>query len=329
MIARAALFALCLLAVPLVSAAQPPTRVPRLGYLSLNVTAGDPRPREAFRQALSDLGYTDGKNLVIEYRDAAGNPERLPALARELVALKVDVILSASGTASALAAKQATTTIPVVFAAVGDPVGERLVASLARPGGNVTGLAVNSPELGSKSLELLKQAIPGATRVALLFKPDAMPEHARKERLNAWEAAARTLGLQLRVLEARAAEDLERAFSDMARGGTDAVTVVATPLFDSHRRRLAELAARHRIPAVYTFKSYVESGGLMSYGPEIPDLFRRAAAYVDKILKGATPGDLPVEEPIKFELVINRKTARTLGLTIPPALLQRADHLIE
>ena len=237
--------------------------------------------------------------------------------------------MTGGGTLGALAAQQATTTIPIVFAAVGDPVGEGLVASLSRPGGNVTGLSTNSPELASKSLELLKQAVPRMTRVALLLKPDAMPDRARKDRLELWDAAARALGVRLQVVEARRPEDLYRAFADMTKARADALTVIATPLFDTERRRLVELAAARRLPAVYTFRSYVEGGGLMSYGPDLPDLFRRAATYVDKILKGAKPGDLPVEQPTKFELAINLKTAKTLGLTIPPALLQRADQVIE
>jgi putative ABC transport system substrate-binding protein len=328
-IARVALLVFGLVALPLGTAAQEATRVPRIGYLSLDLAGGDPRPRQAFLQGLSELGYTEGKNLAIEYRDAAGRPERFAALAAELVVLKVDVIVATGGTAGALAAKRATTTIPVVFPATGDPVGEGLVASLARPGGNVTGLTVNSPELASKSLEILRQIVPGTSRVAMLFKPDAIPEHVRKERVAVWEVAARGLGIQMRVVEARRREDLDGAFSDMVRARADAVTVLATPVFDAERRRIVELAARHRLPAVYTFKYYAEAGGLMSYGPDLVDLFRRTATYVAKLLKGAKPGDLPVEQPIKFELVINLKTAKTLGIAIPASFLQRADQVIE
>jgi len=228
-----------------------------------------------------------------------------------------------------MAAKQATSTIPVVFFAVGDPVTERLVGSFARPGGNVTGLAVNSPELASKSLELLKQMIPGLTRVAMLNKPDATLPAVTEERVKTWGTAARALGMRLQVVEARGPQDFNEAFSAMVRERADALTVVSTPVFDNQRRRLVELAARNRLPAVYTFRPYVDAGGLMSYGPDISDLFRRAATYVDKILKGVKPGDLPVERPTKFELVINLKTAKTLALTIPPSLLQRADRVIE
>ena len=318
-----------LLAAPFAAEAQPSSDIPRIGFLSLNLTAGDTRPREALFQGLRDLGYVEGKNLVIEYRDAQGRPDRFPALAAELAALNVRLILTGGGTLGALAAKRATSTIPVVFGAAGDPVSEGLVASFARPGGNVTGLAVNSPELASKSLELLKQAIPGLSRVALLHKPDAAPPAVTKERLKTWDAAARALSMRLQVVEARGPEDFARAFSDMTRERAGALTVVSTPVFDAAPRRLVELAARNRLPAVYTFRPFADTGGLMSYGPDISDLFRRAATYVDKILKGAKPGDLPVEQPTKFELVINLKTAKALGLTIPPSLLARADQVIE
>jgi len=241
----------------------------------------------------------------------------------------VDVIVATGGTRGALAAKGATTTVPIVFPAVGDPVAEGIVSSLARPGGNITGLAVLSPELIVKSMELLKQAIPRASRVALLIRPDSMPDHALKQRVKTTEVAARTLGMRLQVVEARTPDDFDRAFSDMIKGRADALSVAVTPLFDAHRRRLVDLAARHRLPTVYSFGSYVEVGGLMSYGPEISDLFRRAAGYVDKILKGARPGDLPIEQPTKFELIINLKTAEALGLQIPQSLLLRADRVIQ
>ena len=316
------------LAAPLAAGAQQAARTARIGFLALDMTAPIlSTPREAFLQGLRDLGYVEARNLLIEYRDAKGKPEQFPALAAELVALKVDVIVARGGTLGALAAKQATTTIPVVFGAVGDPVSEGIVASLARPGGNVTGLSLVFPELGAKSLELLKEVVPEVNRVALLLKPDASPD--RKSRLEAAEVAARRLGMRLQVVEARGLEDFDRALSDMTRARAGALAVLATPVFDAHRQRLADLAARNRLPAVYSYRTYVESGGLMSYGPDLRDLFRRAATYVDKILKGAKPGDLPVEQPTKFELVINLKTAKALGLTIPPALLQRADQVIE
>ena len=318
-----------LLAAPLTAEGQQPGRVARIGYLAANLAVADPRTREAFLQGLRDLGYVEGRNLLIEYRDAAGKTERFPALAAELVALKVDVIVAAGGTLAALAAKQATTTLPIVFAAVGNPVAEGLVTSLARPSGNVTGLSLVQQEIVGKSLELLKQAVPEVSRVALLLKPDSMPDRAKKDRLNAADVAARALGVRLQVVEARGPEDFDRAFSDMTRARAGALTVLATPVFDSERRRLVDLAAKNRLPTVYSYRSYVEAGGLMSYGPDLPDSFRRAATYVDKILKGAKPADLPVEQPTKFELVINLKTAKALGLAIPPSLLLRADQVIE
>ena len=316
-------------AAPLAAQAQQTSGTPRIGFLSFNMRSGDSRPREAFRQGLRDLGYIEGENLVIEYRDAGGKTERFPRLAADLAALKVRVIVAGGGTLGATAAKQATSTIPVVFGAVGDPVREGLVTSLARPGGNVTGLSVTSPELATKSLELLKQAVPGLTQVALLLKPDAAPRTVTQERIKSWDASARALSMRLQVVEARGPEDFELAFSDMTQARSGAVTVVSTPVFDAEPRRLVDLVAKHRLPAVYTFKAYVEAGGLMSYGPDISDLFRRAATYVDKILKGAKPGDLPIEQPTKFELVINLKTAKILGLTIPPSLLARADEVID
>jgi putative ABC transport system substrate-binding protein len=315
--------------MPLVAGAKSATKVPRLGYLGLDVVAGDPRFREAFLQRLGDLGYVDGRNIVIEYRDARGDPERFSSLAAELVALDVDVILSTGGTLGALAAKRATSTIPIVFPIVGDPVAEGLVASLARPGGNVTGSSSVSTEMVGKSLELLKRAVPEANRLVFLFKPDAMPEHAKQDRLEEAAAAARALGVQLQVVEARGPEDFDRAFSDMSKAQAEALAVLATPVFDRARLRLIELAAENRLPAVYSYRGYVDAGGLMSYGPSLLDMFRRAAVYVDKILKGAKPADLPVEQPTRFELVINLNTARALGLTIPHSMLLLADEVIE
>jgi putative ABC transport system substrate-binding protein len=314
---------------PVAAEAEQAAKIVRIGYLGFDRAGGDPRMREAFLQGLRDLGYVEGRNLVIEWRDAEGKPERLPALAAELVALKVDVIMTTGGTRGALAAKQATRTVPIVFPVVGDPVAEGLVTSLARPGGNVTGLSAVSPELVGKSLELLKQAVPGVSRVAFLLKPDAMPDRAKKDRLKAADVAARALGVRLQVVEARGPEDFDRAFSAMTRARADALAVLSTPVFDSERRRLVDLAAKNRLPTVYSYRNYVEAGGLMSYGPDLPDLFRRSATYVDKILKGAKPGDLPVEQPTKFELVINLRAAKALGLTIPQSVLARADQVIQ
>jgi putative ABC transport system substrate-binding protein len=307
--------------------AQQAPKVARIGYLAGNLAATPHRP-EAFRQALRDLGYVEGRNVVIEHRDAEGKIERLPALAAELVALKVEVIVAA-GTTAALAAKQATRSVPIVFAAVFDPVTSGLVTSLARPGGNVTGTSTLAPELVGKCLEHLKQAVPGVSRVAVLWQPGAFGERTEKDMLKAAEVAARALGVRLQFVEARGPADFDRAFSDMTRARAGALTVLPSNLFFREHRRLVDLAARNRLPAVYPWKDFVDAGGLMSYGANPTDSSRRAATYVDKILKGANPGDLPVEQPTKFELVINLKTAKALGLTIPPSLLQRADQVIE
>ena len=316
-----------LLAAPLAAEAQQPARIPRIGVLAGNL-ADTPHLVAAFRQGLLDLGYVEGRNIVIEYRDAKGEFKRLPALACELVALKVDVILAA-GTQHVLAAKDATTTIPIVFADVADPVSRGFVSSLARPGGNITGLANLNTDLVGKWLELLKQAVPGVTRVAFLWQPGILPERAEKDVMQRAEAAARTLGVQLQVLEARGPEDFDRAFAEMTRSRIDAVIVWGGVMFIHQRKRIAELAARNRLPSSYPMSEFVDAGGLLSYAPNIADNFRRAAGYVDRILKGAKPADLPVEQAAKLELVINLKTAKALGLTIPPSLLQRADRVVE
>jgi putative ABC transport system substrate-binding protein len=320
-----------LVAAPFAAEAQQVAKIARIGYLATNLEAGaSSQPlREAFRQGLRDLGYVEGRNVVIEYRDAEGKLERLPALAAELVALKVDVIVAAVGTLAALAAKQATRTLPIVFIGAGEPVTSGLVTSLARPGGNVTGLSLLFPELVGKCLELLTQAVPGVTRVAVLWHPGGAGERTDKDNLKAAEAAGRALGVRLQYLEARGPADIDRAFSDMNRARAGALTVLSTPMFGSERRRLVDLAAKNRLPAVYQFREYVDAGALMSYGPNLADLVRRAATYVDKILKGTKPGDLPVEQPTKFEFVINLKTAKALGLTIPQSVLGRADQVIE
>ncbi len=318
----------CGLLAPLATQAQQPTKVARIGFLSLNL-APNPHLHEAFRQGLRDLGYIQGRNIVIEYRDAEGKLERLPTLAAELVALKVDVIVTGGGTPPALAAKQATKTIPIVFASAPDPVTDGLVTSLARPGGNVTGSSNLNPELVGKCLEQLKQAVPGVSRVAVLWQPGVMGERTEKDMLKAAEVAARALGVRLQVVEARGPADVDRAFSDMTGARAGALTVLPSAMFFSERRRLLDLSAKNRLPAVYPQREFVDAGGLMAYGPSLADLFRRAATYVDKILKGAKPADLPVEQPTKFELIINLKTAKSLGLTIPSSLLQRADEVIQ
>jgi putative ABC transport system substrate-binding protein len=312
---------------PLAAEAQQVAKIPRIGYLATNLAGAPPASHEAFLERLRDLGYVEGKNVVIEYRDAEGEDERLPALAADLVALKVDVIVAAAGTLAALAAKQATATLPIVFA-VGNPVTSGLVRSLGQPGGNATGLSAVSQDLVSKWLELLKQAAPRVHRVAFLRQPGALGG-ADEDVLKQADVAARALGVRFQLVEARRPADLDRAFSHMTRARAGALAVLSTPMFSSERRRLVDLAAKHRLPTVFSFRSYVDAGGLMSYGPNLPDLFRRAADYVDRILKGARPADLPVEQPTKFELVLNLKTAKALGLTIPPSLLLRADQVVE
>ena len=316
-----------LLAVPLAAEAQQAAKVPQIGFLALNLAA-NPQLHEAFRQGLRDLGYVEGRNLVIEYRSAEGKAERLPALAAELVALKVDVIVVAGGTLPALTAKQATRTLPVVFIAVPDPVASGLVTSLARPGGNVTGLASVASDLVGKRLDQLKQAVPGVRQVAILWQPGALGERTEKDMLKEADVAARALGVRLQFFEARGLADFDKAFSDMTGARAGALTILPSIMFLNERKRLVDLAAKSRLPAVYPLREFVDAGGLMAYGPNFADLFGRAAIYVDKILKGAKLADLPVEQPTKFDLVINLRTAKALGLTIPQSLLLRADEVI-
>ena len=313
---------------PVAANAQQAAKVARIGYLSTNL-ASSPHHHAAFRQGLRDLGYVEGRNVLIEYRDAEGKVERHPALVAELIALKVDVIIVAGSTLTARTAKQATSTLPIVFIAVGDPVGSGLVTSLARPGGNVTGLSAVSPELVGKCLELLTQAVPGLSRVAALWAQGTWSERMEKDMLKGAAVAARALGVRLQLVEARGPEDFDRAFSDMTSAHAGGLTVLPSARLLREHRRLVELAAKNRLPAVYTSREFVDAGGLMAYGANLADLYRRGATYVDKILKGAKPADLPVEQPTKFELVINLKTAKALGLTIPPSLLLRADQVIE
>ena len=316
-----------LLAAPLAAEGQQGGKVARIGCL------GSPRPPfthlwEAFRQGLRDLGYVEGRNVVLEFRDSEGKIERLPALATELVALPVDVIV-VGNTPGALAAKQATKTIPIALTAISDPVTSGLVTSLAHPGGNVTGASVLSSDLVGKSLELLKQTVPGVSRVTLLWNPGSLGERTERNMLEAADVAARALAVRLQLVEVRGPADLDRAFSEMTKARAGALTMLPSNMFNNERAHIIELAAKTRLPAIYPFRYYVDDGGLMSYGANIADLYRRAASYVDKILKGAKPSDLPIEQPTKFELVINLKTATALGLTIPPSLLARADEVIE
>jgi putative ABC transport system substrate-binding protein len=303
--------------------AQETAKVARIGYLA---PAREVITYQAFLQGLRDHGYVEGRNVVIEYRSAEEKLDRLPALAAELVRLKVDVV--AAVTAAALAAKQATPTIPIVFPAVSDPVAAGLVVGFARPGGNATGLSLFAPDLVGKSMELLKQAAPGVSRVAVLWDPAGTAEGQGKALLKSAEVAARALGVQLHVVGPRGPEDFDRAFEEIARARADALMVLSSATFFQRRRRLVDLAAKGRLPAMYPAPRFVSEGGLMSYAPNTPGQYRRAAAYVDKILKGAKPADLPVEQPTKFELVINVKAAKALGLTIPHSLLVRADHVV-
>jgi putative ABC transport system substrate-binding protein len=315
-----------LLAAPLIAGAQQAGRLPRLGYLGASSPTLEPEILEAFRQGLRDLGYVEGQSIAIEYRWAEGHEDRLPELATELVGLKVDVIVT-TGTPGTLAAKRATQTIPIVMTATGDPLRSGLVTSLARPGGNVTGFSTLRSELEGKRLDLFKQTFPRFSRVAMLWD-SANP--STKFYLLHIEAAARASHVTLQpAVAVRRVEDLDRAFAAIARGHADALFVVSGRSLLAERGRIVEFAAKSRLPAIYPYREYVEAGGLMSYSANYPDLYRGAALYVDKILKGAKPADLPVQQSARFDLVINLKTAKALGLTIPPSLLARADQVIE
>ena len=312
---------LSLLAALPAAHAQLVAQTPRIGILTPTF---DPHPvLEAFRQGLRDLGYVEGQNIALEYRFAEGKFERLPALAAELVRLKVDVILADGGQATA-AAQHATGTIPIVFPAVPDPVGQGLVASLARPGGNITGLSFDDPEIMGKRLELLTEAVPGVTRVAYLWHAARIGPRALQE----VETAARALRVQLYPVEVRAPYLFDQAFATMAEAHADALITLPSAVFADRRTQIAALALKTRLPGIFPEREYAEAGGLMSYGPSIAANFHRAATYVDKILKGTQPADLPVEQPTTFELVINRKTAQALGLTLPSVLLFQADKVI-
>jgi putative ABC transport system substrate-binding protein len=319
----ATVLAILLLVAPFATEAQPTEKISRIGFLRR--TSPQPSDFEAFRQGLRELGHIEGQNIAIAQRYANEVADRLPDLAAELVRLKVDLIV-VDGTATARAAKAATQTIPIVFTLAVDPVGTGLVANFARPGGNVTGLTQMAPELNGKRLELLKDLVPGLSRVAVLLNPanPSVPLQLREI-----EAAAQALGVQLQVFEVRDPKEFDRAFSAMAEGRARALTPLTDAMFFSRRGRIVQLASKNRLPAIYEERRFVEAGGLMSYATSIPDLWRRAAAYADKILKGAKPGDLPVEQPTKFELIINLRTAKALGLTIPPSLLLQAHQIIE
>jgi ABC-type uncharacterized transport system substrate-binding protein len=311
-------------AAPLAAGAQQAREVPRVGFLFYG-SAGFSPELDAFRQGLNELGYIEGQNVAVEYRFASGRLERLQEVATQLVALRPSVIV-APGTPAAVAAKQATGMIPIVFAGVADAVGAGLVANFARPTANITGLTSNSVQLGGKRLELLKSVVPKASRVAVLYNPG---DRSNVLTSNELQESAPTLGLTLKRLEVRRPGEFESAFAAMSRWRTDALFGAAGLLTTGHRQALVNLAARTRIPAIWGERQFVESGGLMSYSADFYDQIRRSAAYVDKILRGSRPGDLPVEQPTKFELVINLKTAKALGLAIPPSLLARADQVIE
>jgi putative ABC transport system substrate-binding protein len=326
---RALIIAVLLLAVavagPPADAQQAP-RTAKIGILSATTPAALAPGIEAFRQALRELGYVEGKTFALEVRYGEGKLERLPELARELVRLKMDVVVTPADL-SVAAVKRETQTIPIVMAFSSDPVGAGFVASLARPGGNVTGLSNISPELSGKRLELLRETVPGLSRVALLWNPDV-----RGAVLDYKEtaSAARTLRLEVNSIEVTQAEDLDRAFAAVINQRAQALVLPGVnPVGFANRGKIVSFAQRNRLPSMYPTREYLDSGGLMSYGPSLPDQFRRAAVYVDKILKGAKPADLPVEQPTKFELVINLKTAKALGLTMPPSLLRRADQVIQ
>ena len=315
----AMLFALCLPAE-----AQQPAKIPRIGVLSLGPAAIPSTRVEAFRQGLRDLGYVEGKNLAIEYRFAEGNFKRLRELAADLVALKVNVIMT-WGTPQILAVKQATNTIPIVMAFSADPVRDGFVASLARPGGNITGLSSLSPELSGKRLELLKETFPQLARVGVLWDP---ADPGATANVKETETAGQALGVQVQPLEVRSQKDFQNAFKAANEGRARALILQQTNLTNTHRKEIVELATKHRLPTMLGESGIMDTGGLMSYGPNYSDLFRRAAVYVDKILKSTKPADIPVEQPTKFEFVINLKTAKQIGLTIPPNVLARADKVI-
>ena len=318
--------ALGILIAVLAGEAQPPTKVHRIGWLRTWSPLADQPFVEALRQGLRDLGYVEGRNILIESRYAEGHPDRLSALAAELVRLPVDVLV-AGGAAAIQAAQHTTSTIPIVMAVAADPVAQGFVASLARPGGNMTGLSIMYHDFIGKQLEWLMETVPTASRVAVLMNP-ANPAHVFQ--LREVQRAAQVLGRQLHVLEARSPDDLQRVFAATPREGAHALFVITDALlFDRSRADIAVWALQSRLPAMYGWRMYVEAGGLMSYGPSLPDMHYRAAYYVDRLLKGTPPADLPVEQPTKFELIINLKTAAALGLTIPPSLLLLADEVIQ
>jgi putative ABC transport system substrate-binding protein len=314
---------LAIVLIPVASSAQSSPQVWRIGVLRTPSSDAVDSATEGLRQGLRDLGYVEGQNIHFEYRWAGGKPDRLPGLAAELVRLNVDIIVT-GGEQAILAAKRATSTIPIVMGASNDPVGAGLIASLARPGGNVTGMTILSPELSRKRLELLKEVLPRASRVAVLYNP-AFPGTTLD--LKQTREAARALGLTLYDVEVHRPGEFEAAFAT-ARERADALIALADPFFTAHHARIADLARKHRLPGIYYWKEFVAAGGLMSYGPSLREVYHRAATHVDKILKGTRPSDLPVEQPTTFALIINLTAAKSLGVTIPQSLLVRADEVM-
>jgi ABC-type uncharacterized transport system substrate-binding protein len=313
------------LAWPLKAGAQQSAKVPRVGFMGNSTEVLEGNLVGPFREGLRGLGYQEGQNIVIEYRWAEGKYERFPALIAELLAANVDVIVTA-GTPASLAVKKATSSVPLVMIAVGEPVATGLVASLARPGGNITGVTSISPEIEGKRLELLREVVPGLSHIAVLWNAGS-PVQVIQERET--RIAAQALGMKTLSLGVRTLEEIEGAVATMLRERPEALFVLADRLFLHHRKRIMDFAVQHRLPGVHAYRELVEVGGLMSYGPSYADMHRRAATFVDKILKGANPADLPVERPVKFELVVNLKVAKALGLTLPPSILLRADEIIE
>jgi putative tryptophan/tyrosine transport system substrate-binding protein len=309
---------------PLAVRAQQSAKLPTIGFLGQSTPVVESQRLAAFLKRLSELGWIEGRTVAIEYAWGQGSSERFAEIAANFVRLQVDVIVT-SGTANVIAAKQATSVIPIVFAVAGDPIANNLVASLARPGGNVTGLSTLATDLAGKRLELLREAVPGFRRLATIGN---VGNSLAVLEMSEVQAAAARFGLEAAALEIRQAEDIAPAFEAL-RGGADALYVVADPLVNTNRARIHTLAMGARLPAIYNAKEHVEAGGLMSYGPNFPELYRRAAEYVDKILRGAKPADIPVEQPTKFDLVVNLTTAKALGLQVPPTLLARADEVIE
>ena len=310
---------------PLAARAQQPAKIPRIGFLGNSTATMEANPIGPLRDGLRELGYEEGRNVIIEFRWADGKYDQFPALVAELLAAKVDVIITA-GTPATLAIKKATSTVPLVFIAVGDPVGTGVVPNLGRPGGNITGLSSIAPDLEGKRLELLREVVPKLSHVAFFLNP-ANAFHTASMRQA--RVAAQSLGIKLQPMEVNKSEQLDGAFASIVKEKPDALLILADRIFLHNRKRMMEFAIQQRLPSVNAYRELVEAGGLISYGPSYEDMHRRAAVYVDKILKGTKPADLPIEQPTKFTLLINLKTAKTLGLTVPPTLVARADELIE